>query len=205
MTADAARWVAHFAPQVFGPGGCPSCGFLHDTLTRSVYDPSYPCPYCGVGGPVMASDAVGLRVPPFCTTDDLIRLMTYLVGPWRALEKDFATCDKLTDDQRAAFKQDANSFEVWGRQRPFCDADEQIAAGNDFVNKMHKWYKVLRDAGCQPSFPEPENPTPPKGGLLGDAGGAAAGGLAEAAKWIAIAVGLGAAAYMIGPKLRGGK
>lgn len=30
--------------------GCPNCGFLGDPETGEVYDVTYPCPSCGLGG-----------------------------------------------------------------------------------------------------------------------------------------------------------
>lgn len=36
--------------------GCPNCGFTHDPETGAIYDVTYPCPECGLGGAIVARD-----------------------------------------------------------------------------------------------------------------------------------------------------
>ena len=40
---------------------CPNCDFTHDPETGAVYDATYPCPECGLGGAVVSSAKIAAR------------------------------------------------------------------------------------------------------------------------------------------------
>lgn len=41
--------------------GCPNCGFTHDPETGAIYDVTYPCPECGLGGAIVTGTKVAMR------------------------------------------------------------------------------------------------------------------------------------------------